>query len=169
MFDYHMSCIRRRAFSLGIGTLFVIAAGVDAAADDDPNYLPGPWHYRAMSCVDTTVSEVTPRLVNEGQTRYTAADFQTGVQVFFNTGLGIVPLFSHGRAAVVHYQNMPGNGAMAAEHAGDRVQVCYLGGPAPTKFCNPDQDDRGRNYRVYDYKTHKQYWGMNSEHGCGGA
>ncbi len=169
MHDRGRSLVRRRVAALALGTLFVFATGLAADAEDDPDYLPGPWHFRAMSCVDTTVSEVTPRLVNEGQTHFTAADYQAGVQVFFNTGLGITPLFSHGRAAVVHYQNVPGNGVMAAEHSGDRVQVCYLGGPAPTRFCDPDKDDRGRNYRVYDYKTHKQYWGMNSEHGCGGA
>jgi hypothetical protein len=169
MVDRRSFRMLRRIVSLVGGAGFALSAGLPAAADDDPDYLPGPWHFRAMSCIDTTVVQVLPRLANEGQTHFTAADFQTGVQVFFNTGLGITPLFSHGRAGVVHYQNMPDNDVMAAEHPGDRVQVCYLGGPAPTPYCNPDKDDRGRNYRVYDYKTHKQYWGMNSEHGCGGA
>lgn len=148
----------------------VVAVSSPAWADTDPGYLPGPWHFKSVSCADTTVREVTPRLGSPGKTSFTAADFQqSGVQVTFATGLGIQPLFSTGTAAVVHYQGTAGNDVMAAEHRGDRVQVCFLGGPAPTKYCNPDQDGRGRNYRVYDYKQRQQYWGGNSEHDCGGA
>jgi hypothetical protein len=150
--------------------LIVVTGSLPTLADQDPGYLPGPWHFKAVSCVDTTVESVTARLGTAGQTKFTAADFkQSGVQVFFATGLGVVPLFAKGDAGVVHYQDTPGNDIMAAEHPGDRVQVCFLGGPAPTTYCNPDKDDRGRNYRVYDYKQHRQYWGMNSEHDCGGA
>jgi hypothetical protein len=47
--------------------------------------------------------------------------------------------------------------------------VCFLGPPAPTVYCNPDQDARGRTYRVYDYRQKQQYNGINSEHDCGGA
>jgi hypothetical protein len=151
-------------------TLIALFSTQAALADDDPGYLPGPWHYHAISCVDTTVTSVTARLGSAGQTTFTADDFkQSGVIVEFNTGLGITPLFSSGQASVVHYQDTAGNNIMSSEHPGDRVQVCYLGGPAPTKYCNPDKDNRGRNYRVYDYKLHQQYWGGNSEHDCGGA
>jgi hypothetical protein len=69
----------------------------------------------------------------------------------------------------VHYQGDAGNGVMMSEHRGDEVQACFLGGPAPTIGCNPDKDLRGRDYRVWDYRQRKQYWGDNSEHGCGGA
>jgi hypothetical protein len=148
----------------------IMLSGTLPALADDPGYLPGPWHFRAMSCVDTTVVSVTPRLGTAGQTSYTAADFQqSGVAVTFNTGLGMQPLFAHGLASVVHYQDTTGNAIMAAERRGDKVQVCYLGGPAPTKYCDPDKDDRGRNYRVYDYRQRAQYWGGNEEHDCGGA
>ena len=157
-----------RWFALGL-VLALGAASTPAAADDDPGYVNGPWHYRAISCVDTTVTEVAPRLVSEGQKTFTAADFASGVDVLFATGLGMQPLFAKGTAEVVHYQDTAGNGIMRAEHAGDKVQVCFLGGPAPTKYCNPDTDSRGRQYRVWDYKQKKQYWGMNSEHDCGGA
>jgi hypothetical protein len=119
--------------------------------------------------VETTVYEVGPRLSSGTDGHFTAADFESGVDVVFATGLGVQPLFAKGQAEVVHYQGTPGNGVMRAEHAGDKVQVCFLGGPAPTKFCNPDTDSRGRQYRVWDYKQKKQYWGMNSEHDCGGA
>jgi hypothetical protein len=153
-------------------SLIVLVGTLPAYADPDadPGYLPGPWHFHAITCVDTTVASVTPRLGNAGQTSFTAADFtQSGVIVTFNTGLGIVPLFPSGQAAVTHYQGTPGDAIMSVEHPGDRVQVCFLGGPAPTKYCDPDKDDRGRNYRVYDYKQQKQYWGSNEEHDCGGA
>ncbi len=157
----------RIACALALAAAFVPLA---ASAEDDPGYLAGPWHYRAVTCVDSTVVSVTPRLGNPGQTTFTAQDYKdSGVEVTFKTGLGIQPLFAHGQAEVVHYQGDAGNNVMVAEHAGDRVQVCYLGGPAPTQYCNPDQDSRGRQYRVYDYKQRKQYWGMNSEHSCGGA
>jgi len=151
-------------------SMIALSGALPALADEDPGYLNGPWHFKAMSCVDTTVVSVTPRLGSAGQTSFTAADFkQSGAEVTFNTGLGIQPLFAHGLASVTHYQDATGNDVMAAEHRGDRVQVCYLGGPAPTKYCNPDQDDRGRQYRVWDYRQNKQYWGGNSEHDCGGA
>jgi hypothetical protein len=150
--------------------LLVFSGTVPALADTDPGYPNGPWHYRAISCVDTTVSQVVPRLTGGDQTKFTAADFQqSGVQVTFNTGLGVQPLFPNDKASVVHYQDTLGNTIMVAEHRGDRVQVCFLGGPAPDQYCNPDKDDRGRQYRVYDYAQRKQYWGMNSEHDCGGA
>ena len=103
--------------SMTIGT---IGAGF---ADDDPGYKNGPWHYKSVSCVDTTVTEVTPRLENAGQTTFTAKDLQeTGVIVSFKTGLGVAPLFAKDYAAVVHYQNETANDVMAAEHAGDRVR-----------------------------------------------
>ena len=155
---------------VGCIALIVTIGSLPALADQDPGYLPGPWHFKAVSCVDTTVLSVTARLGAEGQTTFTAADFkQSGVAVTFATQLGVVPLFTKGNAAVVHYQDTAGNDIMAAEHRGDRVQVCFLGGPPPTTYCNPDKDDRGRNYRVYDYKQRRQYWGMNEEHDCGGA
>lgn len=154
-----------------LALLSVVAlTSAPAFADQPDQYVSGPWHYRSIPCVDTTVVSVTPRLGNAGQTSFSAAQFQeTGVAVTFSTGLGIQPLFPSGEASVVHYQDTAGNSIMAAEHRGDRVQVCYLGGPAPTQYCNPDQDNRGRQYRVYDYRQRKQYWGGNSEHDCGGA
>ena len=151
-----------------LGVAFAFAT--PAAADEPSPYLSGPWHYRSVSCVDTTVAGVTPRLGNAGQTTFTAQDFKdTGVAVPFATGLGLQPLFPRETASVVHYQDASDNAIMIAEHRGDRVQVCFAGGPMPTKYCNPDTDDRGRQYRVWDYKQRKQYSGGNAEHDCGGA
>ena len=153
-------------------TLIACLAGavVPAGANDAPEYKSGPWHYRSISCVDTTVKTVTPRLVSGGQTSYSKKDFdQSGVEVAFTTRLGADPAVSAAFVGVTHYQGDVGNSVMVAEHPGDRVQVCIVQIPAPTRTCNPDTDSRGRVYRVWDYRQKAQYSGMNSEHDCGGA
>jgi len=146
-----------------------LSSSVLSASAQDQDYAPGVWHYKSIPCVDTTVRLVEPRLTTDSQKTFTAEDFeQSGVYVEFNTFLGSDPI-NHMRAAVTHYQNTPGNDVMMSERPGDRVQVCFLSRPAPTTFCNPDEDARGRTFRVYDYRRHAQYAGMNSEHFCGGA
>ena len=72
---------------------------------------------------------------------------------------------------VVHYQDEPEDLIMAKEHAGDKVQVCLVSVPnsQDSPGCDPKTDPRGRVYRVYDYRLHASYSGMNGEHGCGGA
>lgn len=140
----------------------------NAAAQDD-DYTAGVWHYRSVACVNTTVRSVGPRLVGDGQKTFTAKDFESGAEVEFNTTLGSDPANPNMRAAVVHYQDTPGNNIMMRERPGDKVQVCFVSRPAPTTECDPDKDGRGRVFRVYDYRQHAQYSGMNSEHGCGGA
>lgn len=141
-----------------------------AYADDTVPLKPGVWQYKSIPCADTTVVDVRPRLETMGQTKFSAQDFQqSGVQVTFATALGIDPLFPQSHAGVTHYQDTPGNNVMIAERPGDRVQVCFLGWPKPTQSCDPDKDSRGRTYRVYDYRQHASYDGMNSEHDCGGA
>ncbi len=132
-------------------------------------YVPGVWHYRSVACVDATVTSVEPRLVGEGQTKFSVQDFENGVAVTFNTHLGSDPAHPHTFASVTHYGGLPGNEIMVRERPGDKVQVCFLSRPAPTVDCNPDLDERGRIYRVYDYRQREQYSGMNTEHGCGGA
>jgi hypothetical protein len=148
----------------------IAGTAIPAGAQDAPKYKSGPWHYRSIQCVDSTVKSVTPRLGSAGQTSYSKSDFlQSGVAVTFNTRLGADPAEPSALAGVVHYQDSAGNSVMMAEHRGDRVQVCFLQVPAPTDFCNPDSDSRGRLYRVWDYRQKAQYNGANSEHGCGGA
>ncbi|MDQ2680090.1 MAG: hypothetical protein M3Y21_03585 [Candidatus Eremiobacteraeota bacterium] len=154
-----------------VAAIFLVSLGcATASAQDAPQYKPGAWHFRSIPCADSAVIAVTPRLQNEGQKFFTAQDFeQSGVQVSFKTKLGIDPAYPNGHAGVTHYQGTPGNGIMIAERPGDRVQVCFLGAPAPTLSCDPDKDPRGRLYRVYDYRQHASYDGFNSEHICGGA
>ncbi len=149
--------------------LVVPCLGPSPALADDVQYAPGVWHYRSVSCVDTTVRSVEPRLTSAGA-KVTAQDFvQSGVVVDFNTTLGSDPANPRMRASVTHYQDTAGNTVMMREHPGDRVQVCFISRPAPTVYCNPDKDGRGRVFRVYDYRQRSQYAGMNSEHDCGGA
>jgi len=154
-----------------IACAFTVSASLVAVAQDPaPKMPPGPWHYRSIACVNSTVLRVTPRLRIQGQTMFSAADYEaTGVNVAFVTRLGVDPLFPKAHASVVHYQGMPGNVVMMAERPGDRVQVCFLSAPTPTQFCNPDRDSRGRLYRIYDYRQKAQYSGENGEHTCGGA
>jgi len=158
-------------------TLTLLPASAAVAWADGPEYLPGPWHFRAVTCVDTKVTAVVPRLLETGQhPPYASEAFaRSGVVVTFASGLGMQPVFPKAFASIVHYQGDVANDVMAAEKPGDRVQLCFLGGPAPTVGasqpigCNPDTDPRGRQFRVWDYAQRKQYVGYNSEHLCGGA
>lgn len=132
-------------------------------------YAPGIWHYRSVACTNTTVKSVQPRLTGEGQTKFTAQDFESGVEVTFNTHLGNDPAHPGMFASVTVYGGEPGSKIMQRERPGDPVQVCFLSRPAPTVDCNPDIDVRGRVFRVYDVKQRAQYSGQNTEHACGGA
>jgi hypothetical protein len=128
-----------------------------------------PYSVASAPCVDTTVRSVTPRLTtgmpNE---HFTHQDFvDSGVAVTFNTKIGR-PM-GQSWAEVVHYGGLSGNDVMTNERPGDRVRVCYLGGPWRDEACNPDVDSRGRVFSVYDYRQHASYSGINSEHDCGGA
>jgi hypothetical protein len=160
-----MSSLR---FALAL--IWGISLNTSAAMAQDEQYAPGVWHYRSVACVDTTVKDVQPRLTSDGQKTFTTRDFEeSGVTVEFATFLGSDAAHPHMRAAVTHYQGTQGNTIMMRERPGDKVQVCFLSRPAPTIYCNPDQDGRGLVFRVYDYRRHAQYSGMNSEHDCGGA
>ena len=148
----------------------IVASFAVPAGAQNAQYKPGVWHFKSIPCVDTTVVAVTPRLVGDTQTTFSKQDFlASGVYVEFNTSLGSNPAAPPGHASVTHYQDTPGNAVMMAEKKGDKVQVCFLGPPAPDRECDPDKDSRGRTYRVYDYRQNQQYSGINSEHGCGGA
>jgi hypothetical protein len=148
--------------------LALLAIASPAFGQSD-SYTPGVWHFRSIPCVDTTVTSVAPRLLSLGQKTFSAKDFQmTGVSVTFATTLGSDPALPPMRVTVTHYQDNSENKIMQAEHIGDKVQVCFLGPPAPTVGCDPDKDPRGRTYRIYDYRQRAQYSG-GSQHGCGGA
>jgi hypothetical protein len=164
-----VNVIAKSAGCACLAFLLAETLNLSAALAQDADYAPGVWHYRSVACVSTTVKEVQPRLSSDNQKTFTRRDFEeSGVSVTFDTYLGSDPV-NHLLASVTHYQGTSGNGIMMAERKGDRVQVCFLSRPAPTIYCNPDKDGRGRVFRVYDYRRHAQYAGMNSEHDCGGA
>ncbi len=153
--------MRRSLGTLAIASAVLAGNAGALGGQDDPGYVTGPWHYLSISCVDTTVRSVEPRLVGGDQTTFTAADFkESGVHVTFDTHLGMQRVAPHVLASVTHYQGTIGNNIMAAERRGDRVQVCFLGGPAPTEYCDPDKDIRGRSYRVWDYRQRARYLGF---------
>ena len=156
-----------RAFTVFCG--FWLIAGQTGTAAAQEQYAPGVWHFRSVACADTTVKSVQPRLTGEGQTAFTTADFESGVEVVYDTHLGSDPAHPEMLASVTLYGGVPGAEVMTKERAGDRVQVCFISRPAPTADCNPDLDVRGRVFRVYDFKQQRQYYGQNTEHGCGGA
>lgn len=151
-----------------------------ALADESDDQLiaaGGPWHGSAVLCAAGVVREVGPRLTS-GPGAPTAADYASGVEV----GIDIPskPRWLLNRtfatAAVVHYQDTPGNALMQKARRGDPVQVCLVSFPVPTRnpktgtvFCDPNVDSRGFVFRVYAYRQHAAYVGPNSQHGCGGA
>ena len=164
--------LRSAFIAMLVGIIVAVASTYTMAHGEDDTWrqdlAPGVWHYRSIPCVDTTVRIVEPYFRVYG----TNEDYNSGVIVVFNTDLGVDPLFPRDHAEVVHRGPDP---IMIAERRGDKVQVCFLGVPAPRQMpgtilgCNPDKDPRGRGYRVYDYRQHKSYAGWNSNHGCGGA
>jgi hypothetical protein len=155
---------------LATASCAVLLGPVAAAAQTPDPGLRGPWHYLSVACVDTTVYSVIPRLTVPGQRTFTKADFKNaGVEVEFNSYLGMGPAFPKMRAMVTHYELEDGDGLMMEERPGDKVQLCFLNGPTPGPGCNPDKDPRGREYRIFDYKRHASYDGWNEEHGCGGV
>jgi len=150
-------------------TAAFVLSSLPASAQVQDSYKGGPWHYRSIPCVETTVVSVTPRLGSVGQKTFSAQDFQmSGVSVTYKTTLGSDPALPPSQVTVTHYQGSADNKTMQAERAGDKVQVCLVSVPPPTDYCDPDKDPRGRIYRVYDYRQKKQYSG-GSQHGCGGA
>lgn len=147
-----------------IAITVLYSTAIAYASDGSVPNVSGPLHSPSIKCVDTTILEVTPRLENSTMQ-------ESGVEVWFASNLGVEKFGTKQTGAgVVHYQG-DDNAVMAAEHPGDKVQVCLVGVPNSTDDpgCDPKTDPRGRVYRVYDYKQKASYSGINGEHGCGGA
>jgi hypothetical protein len=128
------SAPRRHRMKAALWT-FALAAPLIGVTNISPalaqaeQFVPGVWHYRSVECVDTTVVSVEPRLVAEGQKKFSAQDFESGVDVVFNTHLGSDPAHPHLFASVTHYGGLPGNEIMVRERPGDKVQVCFSRAP----------------------------------------
>ncbi len=155
------------------------AVAADANADEQEQMLlsGGAWHAgKLVACADGAVTSVHSRLEEAGSP--SPQRFQSGVAVEIK--LPTAPKFFNGQpfpaAAVVHYDGDRGNKLMESEKPGDRVQVCLVSFPTPTRdpqtakvICDPNIDSRGIVYRVYDYGRHAAYMGPDSQHSCGGA
>ncbi len=157
-----------------------LGAAADSTAADEQERMSvsgGAWHAgKFIPCADGMVTSVHSRLEESGSSG--PQRFNSGVAVEIK--LPTVPRFLNGQpfptAAVVHYDGDHGNNVMESEKPGDKVQVCLVSFPTPTRdpqtgkaICDPNVDSRGMVYRVYDYRHHVAYIGPNSQHGCGGA
>jgi len=181
-----MACNRRprvRISASGILALVLLCqtiAAADTASSDEQermSLMGGAWHAgRFVPCADGVVTSVHPRLDESGAAA--SARFASGVGV--DIKLPTVPRFLNGQpfptADVVRYEGDRGNKLMESEKPGDKVQVCLVAFPTPTRdpqtgkvICDPNVDARGMVYRVYDYGRHAAYMGPDSQHSCGGA
>jgi hypothetical protein len=171
-----ISCVTIVASTIGPA---VADSASDAKMQHDSIVRGGPWHYHSVPCVDGVVKLVGPRLANEGQTHFTHADFvQSGVtvEVKLNRTTSFILNVPRTSAGVTHYQDDYDNSLMEGERVGDKVQVCLMSFPTPTVDptsgavqCDPDQDGRGWQFRIYDYRHHAAFYGSETEHSCGGA
>ncbi len=97
-------------------------------------------------CVATRVKDVETRLVDGDQP---VPESGSAIQ-FTNDGYQ------------VSYETVP---AVEASRAGDPVRMCLIALPT---HCPPG-DNRGREYRVTNLRTHKSWLLPDAEHMCGGA
>jgi hypothetical protein len=103
---------------------------------------------RVGQCVKTTIKSIETRFVDSSTNKPipgsgSAVNFENGgYQVSYDT----VPAIQHSKA-------------------GDAVRMCLVSIPSNC----PKGDDRGRQYRTTNLRTHKSWTLRDSEHMCGGA
>jgi hypothetical protein len=161
--------------------LLVAPAGAQTNYEDDHDAIVGggPWHFHLVPCAQGVVTGVMPRVGKENQRVYTDQDFKSAgvhVEMKLPPHTHFIPNANMEYVSVTHYQEDRENNVMQAERVGDKVQVCLMSFPIPLYEasikgyrCNPDEDQRGWYFRVYDYRQRKAYFGPNLQHGCGGA
>jgi hypothetical protein len=103
---------------------------------------------RIGQCAGTRIKEVSTRLT----------DGATGKPV---PGSGSAVSFVNG-GYQVSYDTLP---AIEQSKAGDPVRMCLVAIP---ENC-PKGDDRGRQYKTTNLRTHKSWTLRDSQHLCGGA
>lgn len=103
---------------------------------------------RVGQCADTTVQKVETRLV-DGTTNAPVA------------GSGSAITFANG-GYQVSYDQEP---AVDSSRPGDPVRMCLASIP---QDCPPG-DNRGREYKTTNLRTHRTWSLPDSEHSCGGA
>jgi len=133
-----------------------------------------PWPATNSLCSNTQVETAGPRLLDPtklsaaAQARLNSGGALTQSEInqagAWESG-GVAISFTNG-ISVVDYGT---NAIDAYERPGDRVQVCLIYVPSESECPNVASDQRGRVYRVYDYKAQAAYRIQNSQHGCGGA
>jgi hypothetical protein len=140
--------------SAAVCAALVCAAALPAAAQnaETRDEMRGPAFAGPVRCVDTRFVTLTDRF---GQPITGSGRDANGMDVAFANH---VTLVAYSVSAVA-----------LRERPGDRVQLCYLGHVEGAPGCNPAADDRGRLYRVYDYRLHAAWTATNSQHVCGGA
>ena len=136
--------MKMQALAFGLAALLPALAMADPPAFEAP---AKPWPSSKPHCQNTTVTLATTRLESGGQPQY-----DSGVALRFANGV-----------SAVDYQ--PGNPIAMREREGDKVQTCLYSVP---KNCPPG-DDRGKVYRVYDYRLQAAYYLPATQHSCGGA
>jgi len=122
-----------------IGTALALFAGAASAA-------PLPKH--VGQCALTKVKSVETRL-EDGDTHEPVEGSGSAVS-FVNGGYQV----SYDTVAAVEHSR-----------AGDRVKLCLVSIPHPC----PPGDNRGRQYRTTNLRTHKSWLLPDAEHMCGGA
>ena len=127
-----------------------VPAGAQNAETRDEMH--GPAFVLPVRCVDTSFVKMTDRF---GQPIHGSGRDANGMDVAFANRVTLVA-YSVSAVAV-------------RERPGDRVQLCFLGHVEGAQGCKPATDDRGRLYRVYDYRLHAAWSATNSQHMCGGA
>jgi hypothetical protein len=132
----------------------VCAAALPAGAQnaETRDEMQGAAFVLPVQCVDTSFVKLTDRF---GQPIQGSGRDANGMDVAFANH---VTLVAYSVSAVA-----------LRERPGDRVQLCFLGHIEGAPGCKPATDDRGRLYRVYDYRLHAAWTTSNSQHMCGGA
>ncbi len=125
----------------GLAGLLCLAATLDPAAAD-------PLPTRIGQCTHTTISRIGTRL----------EDGTTGRPI---PGSGSAVNFAHG-GYQVSYDTVA---AITRSRVGDPVEMCLVVVP---RTCPPG-DNRGREYKTTNLRTHGSWRLPDSEHGCGGA
>jgi hypothetical protein len=123
-----------------IAVSFAVALALPAAAADLPT--------KVGQCVDTIVKSVGERL-EDGATNKPVP------------GSGSAISFANG-GSQVSYEQMP---AVDSSRAGDPARMCLTAIP---QNC-PQGDNRGREYKTTNLRTHRSWSLPDSEHACGGA
>ncbi len=108
---------------------------------------PNPDPEIPFQCSDTRIATIGTRLTEGDGTPVP----DSGSVIVLNNGIQLVDYVTPE--------------TVAREKPGDRVQVCLVWVPTDC----PPGDDRGKTYRVYDYKQRRSYVMIDSGHMCGGA